>query len=226
MVTLSFKNLSNPIMTNNKSKSTPRSRLQKLKDEMLFMKQFHHIDDYQPDDIRDQLEGLAYQPGKLTSIFSPRRREVQIEVYSDHHYTYEIKTKLGRLYTELTARGHIYRDEATQQTSFTGKIKFDPIFLTVLVVGWFFLITWAMTGLSLTGSLPSPFILFTLGLTNLFYFRQMFIDRNELLKSLEEMVMTSDMDVSHQRLALAESQSETFDTDADDLNQQYHQASS
>ena len=139
-----------------------------------------------------QLETLAHERSKLASVFFPRRQLVTIDRLDDNRATFHIKSKLGGLYTQLHTTGTIQQDEATGKTYVTGDVKFDPIYMTVLLAGLFFLITWAMASLSRSGVLPSPFILFTLGLTNLFYFRQMFLDRNALLKTLDETFNTTE----------------------------------
>jgi hypothetical protein len=213
-------------MTNNKVKPILPNRLQRIINEMLFIKRFQHTSDLSPDDIHEQLEALAFQRDKLTHVFFPRRRIVTIETLNEAHSTVEIKTKLGGLYTELRVRGHIHHDNAIGKTKLTGEIKFDAVYLTVLLAGLFFLITWAMVSLTRTGNLPSPFILFTLGLTNLYYFRQMFLDRNDLLKTLAETLNTSDVSSARKRLATNDTVSEEDYGDADDLNQQHHQVSS
>jgi hypothetical protein len=208
------------IMTNNKAKLTPPHRLQRITNEVLFIKRFHHSSDLSPADMREQLEALAYQPKKLTRVFFPRQRIVTIEALDETHDTFEIKTKLGGLYTELRAKGHIYCDDTTNKTTLTGAVKFDAVYLTVLLAGLFFLITWAMVSVSRIGNLPSPFILFTLGLTNLYYFRQMFLDRNDLLKTLTDTLATSDLSSARERLAMDAASEEDYN-DTDDLHQQY-----
>jgi len=206
-------------MASNKPKSTPPNRLQKITDEVLFIKSFQHTSDLSPDDVQAHLNDLAYQPGKLAGIFFPRRRMVTIDRLDEHHATFHIKTKLGGLYTELHTRGQIHHDEATGKTHVTGDVKFDAIYLTVLLAGLFFLITWAVAGLSRFGSLPSPFVLLTLGLTNLFYFRQIFVDRNDMLNILDE-TLTSDISTSRNRL------SDSLSDPQLDMHQPQHQSSS
>lgn len=209
-------------MTNNKAKLSSPNVLRRIANDMLFIKYFHHSSDLSPDDIRQQLEALAFERDKLTRVFFPRQRLVMIEAIDDNHDTIEITTKLGGLYTELRAKGHLYPDGATGKTNLTGEVKFDAVYLTVLLVGLFFLITWAIASISRTGSLPSPFILFTLGLTNLYYFRQMFLDRNDLLKTLADTLNTSDVSSARKRLSTTDkAKSEHYDTDADDMNQHH-----
>lgn len=191
-------------MTSNKAKSTPPSRLQSILNEVLFIKRFHLSSDLSPDVMHEQLEDLAFQRDKFTHVFFPRRRIVTIESRNEAQSTVDITTKLGGLYTEIRATGHIQHDEATHKTTLTGEVKFDPIYMTVLLVGLFFLLTWGIAGLSRTGNLPSPFILFTLGLTNLYYFRQMFVDRNDLLKTLAETLQTSDLSSARHRLSMTQ----------------------
>jgi hypothetical protein len=210
-------------MTNNKAKSSSPNVLRRIANEVLFIKHFHHSSDLSPDGIHQQLEALAFQRDKLTRVFFPRQRIVTIEGLDDNHDTIEIKTKLGGLYTELRAKGHIYHDSATGKTNLTGEVKFDAVYMMVLLVGLFFLITWAIASISRTGSLPSPFILFTLGLTNLYYFRQMFLDRNDLLKTLAETLNTSDVSSARKRLSVDNGVSEDHYSDTDDLNQQQRQ---
>lgn len=213
-------------MTNNKAKFTPPNRVQRIANEVLFIKRFNHASDLPPNAIRDQLEALAVQRDQLTSVFFPRQRIVTIETLDEAHYKVEIKGKLGGLYTELRAIGHLHHDDATGKTNLMGEVKFDAVYLTVLLVGLFFLITWAITSLSRTGNLPSPFILFTLGITNLFYFRQMFLDRNDLLKTLAETVTRSDLSSARKRLSTDDTESEDTHGNSDDLNQHRQQASS
>lgn len=188
-------------MTNNKLKIASSTRAQKLRDEVLFIRSFGHDCDLSADDVGQELETLAYERGKLASVFYPRRQTVAIDQLSDNRATFHIKSKLGGLYTQLNATGTIHHDQATGRTHITGDVKFDPIYLTVLLAGLFFLITWATASLTHLGVLPSPFILFTLGLTNLFYFRQMFLDRNALLKTLDSTFNTRDLSTARQRLA-------------------------
>ncbi len=207
-------------MTNNKAKSTPPSRLQHILNEVLFIKRFHISSDLSPDAMREQLEDLAFQRDTFTHVFFPRRRMVKIETLNEAQSTVNITTKLGGLYTEIRARGHIQHDEATHKTTLTGEVKFAPIYMTVLLVGLFFLMTWGIASLSRTGSLPSPFILFTLGLTNLYYFRQMFLDRNDLLKTLAETLQTSDISSARSRLSVGTIESEV-DHHMNELAQQH-----
>jgi hypothetical protein len=211
-------------MTNNKAKSAPSSRGQRIINDILFIKRFQHTSGLSPDDLHEQLEALAFQRENLMHVFFPRQRMIQIKTFNELQSTAEITTKLGGLYTELRARAYIEHDYDTQKTTLMGEVKFDPVYLTVLLVGLFFLITWAIAGLSRTGSLPSPFILFTLGLTNIFYFRQMFIDRNDLLKTLAQTVKTSN--ISSARKRLAEKTIEADQYDIEDPNQQQHEIGS
>lgn len=204
-------------MTSDKAKSSSPSRWQAFINEALFIKRFHHSSDLSPDAIREQLEALAFQRDKLTRVFFPRRRIVKIDRRNGSQANLDITTKLGGLYTEIRATGHIQHDEATHKTTLTGAVKFDAVYLTILLIGLFFLITWAIAGLSRTGSLPSPFLLFTLGLTNLYYFRQMFIDRNDLLQTLSQTVMASDVSSARKRLSIRDTESEAVDID--DLSQ-------
>lgn len=209
-------------MTAIKAKTNTNTPIQKLIDEFLFIQSFHHQSDLSPEAISQSLETLAYQPSKLIGFFFPRRRKITIQKISDQHYTFEIQPKLGGIYTELTARGRIYRDEATGKTCVSGDVKFDAVFLTILIIGLFFLITWAMSTFSRFGSLPSPFILFTLGMTNVFYFRQMFLDRNQLLQDLEEKVCVTDLSSAHNRLAITEDLSQPVYNEAEDIAHQPH----
>ena len=204
-------------MSKDKAKSRAPSRLQGIIDEALFIKRFHYSSDLSPDALLEQLEGLAFQRDKLMHVFFPRRRMVTIETLNESQSRVDIITKLGGLYTELRARGHIQQDEATHKTTLTGEVKFDPIYMMILLAGLFFLITWAIASLSRTGSLPSPFIWFTLGITNLYYFRQMFVDRNDLLKTLAETVKTTDLSSARKRLSVKNTKSEA--DDYDDLSQ-------
>lgn len=208
-------------MINNKLKTTPRKRLQKWADEALFVRSFHYTSDLSPEEVRQQLNDLTYQPGKLAGVFFPRRRVVTIETVDDDHFIVKIKSKLGGLYTSLNTQGHIVRDQATGKTHISGEVKFDAVYLTVLLVGLFFLITWAMASLSRFGVLPSPFILFTLGLTNLFYFRQLFVDRNQLLQTLDDTLTTSDISAARQRLT-----DDLSATDETDLHYSQQESSS
>jgi len=206
-------------MTNDKAKSSAPSRWQHILNEVLFIKRFHYSSDLSPDAMRDQLEAVAFQRDRLTHVFFPRRRMVKIEDLNDSQSRLDITTKLGGLYTELRATGRIQQDEATHKTTLTGEVKFDAVYLSILLVGLFFLITWAIASLSRTGSLPSPFLWFTLGITNLYYFRQMFIDRNDLLKILGQTVTTSDVSSAQKRLSLQATKSEASYYEADDLTQ-------
>lgn len=184
-----------------KAKLSPVSPIQRIINEMLFIKQFHHVSDLSPEDVRAQLEDMAYQPDKMKRVFFPRQRIVNISPIRDQQQQFTIRTKVGGLYTELTASGYITYDPATRKTTVIGQVKFDPVYLAVLVIGLFFLITWGLASLSRTGMLASPFVLVTLTLTNLFYFRQMFLDRNTLLNTLQESLSIRDVSKSHQRLA-------------------------
>lgn len=185
----------------NKTKISSTSPLQRIFDDILFTRDFHHISDLSPDDIQLLIQDMAFQPDTLTRVFFPRRRLVDIIKVSDQHYRFTIKTKVGGLYTELTTIGHINYDPATGKSSVTGQVKFDAMYLAVLLVGLFVLITWSLASLSRTGILASPFILLTLSLTNLFYFRQMFTDRNDLLNTLEESLTTDNISGARNRLA-------------------------
>jgi len=195
-------------MMGNKSKVAPKSRLGRLRDEILFVRQFRYVTDLGTNDVQAIISELAYQPDGLTRVFFPRRRYVDLMQADDDTIQFTIKTKVGGLYTELTATGTIVYDVATRQTVVSGNIKFDAVYLAVLLTGLFMLITWGLASLSRAGITASPFIMFTLGLTNLFYFRQMFRDRDELLGTLADALTTSDLSEARQRLADSDIQAE------------------
>jgi|GEM_PF-3171560 len=188
-------------MTNSKPKVTTESPLGRLRDEILFVRHFRYVTDQSPDSVHDTLQSLAYQPDSLTRVFFPRQRLVEMGTLEDGIQLFTIKTKVGGLYTELTATGTIRYDSATGETIVSGRITFDAVYLAVLLTGLFVLITWGLASLSRTSIIASPFILFTLGLTNLFYFRQMFHDRNNLLTTLSQALTTRDAKRAHDRLA-------------------------
>lgn len=187
-------------MTNNKVKITPASPLAKLRDEMLFIRHFQQVTDLTPDQARTQLADLDYQPDRVTRVFFPRQRFVEFDEDDDiTHFT--VNTKVGGLYTELRATGTIHYDSATRKTIVSGRVTFDAVYLAVLLTGLFMLITWGLASLSREGITASPFIMFTLGLTNLFYFRQMFRDRRALLDDLSERLHTVDVSSAEERLS-------------------------
>lgn len=187
-------------MADNKAKVTPASPLHRLRDEMLFIKRFHYVTTLSPDDVRAEIADLAYQPDSLTRVFFPRQRFVDIDA-SDEVTQFTIKTKVGGLYTELRATGTIYYDSATRKTIVSGQVKFDAVYLVVLLTGLFMLITWGLASFSRAGITLSPFLLLTLGLTNLFYFAQMFRDRDALLKKLAETLTVTDISSARDRLS-------------------------
>ncbi len=206
-------------MTNNKVKHTSNTPLHRLRDEMLFIRRFHHVMSVSPDEVREQLERLAYQPDGLTRVFFPRQRFVEIDDSDDViHFT--IKTKVGGLYTELKTNGTIHYDAATRQTVVSGQVKFDPVYLAVLLAGLFMLITWGLAGLAREGITASPFLMFTLGLTNLFYFQQMFRDRDALLNILADIGSTTDITAARNRLT-----DKTIDVSSDNITQSTSQHS-
>lgn len=205
-------------MTTRKAKLDTSRPRQRLVDEFLFIRAFDYEINLPLDQAITSLNQLSYRPGKVEGVFFPRRRTVKIQQIDPHTAHFEVKIKLGGMYTEVTARGRLDADPATGNSIISGDVKFGSTYFTVLMIGLFFLITWTLASITRSGNLASPFLIFTLGITNLFYLRQMFLDRNSLIEQIVTQ-LTSAETVNHATTRLADTDRNSAQSNVDNSTQ-------
>lgn len=202
----------------NKRKIREVNIFSRLLDEFLFLRRFEFETSLSQQATIEALKSMAFRPNRLEGFFFPRRRVVTIQAIDQESHKLDFRSKLGETYTEVHAQGQIHVDSLSGHTIVSGEIRFGRIYLAVLLVGLFFVLTWLLASFTRTSGIPGAFVIFTLGLTYSFYFRQMFIDRRLMLEMMKEKLREDDQSqAASKRLRLPSTQEEHLHSDIEDL---------